>query len=304
MQKFWLLIHFGFSVMLLNAQPLVHTVKSGETLYAIAKMYSLTLNDLLKANFELKANTSIKTGQRIVIPSTNVSGTISNVPAKVHTVTRGETAYALCKKYGITIAELKQWNNLSNLNLIIGQKVIVSKTNRQGAYQPVAVPSTPDTPYKEEDIRPRGAEIKPAIAFEQKEIFEKPREMPLAEQKTIVNTGLKTNSANAAEYPDIFNQYGANGYKIKKSRGAASCFTENTTGNQHLAFYNHAETGSIIRVTNLLNKQTIFVKVMGKVPPADVAKDIMLKLTHSAAALLNVADDKFLVEVSYYTANP
>lgn len=290
--------------MLLNAQTRVHTVKQGESLYSIAKTYSLTLSDLLKANPELKENTSIKTGQRISIPSTNASATTSKVQARVHTVTQGETAYALCKKYGITVAEFKQWNNLSDLNLKIGQKVIVSKANTQTVYKPVAVPSTPDTPYKEEDVRPRGIEIKPTISMEQKEILEKPKEMPLAEQKTMANPGLKTISANAAEYPDIFSQYGANGYKIKKSRGTASYLAENTTGNQHLAFYNDAESGSIIRITNLLNKQTIFVKVMGKVPPADAAKEIMLKLTHSAAMELGVTDEKFLVEVSAYTANP
>lgn len=302
MRKVWLSIYFGFSVFLLDAQEKMHTVKTGESLYSIARTYSLTLNDLIKANPELKSNTGVKIGQRLVIPTQG--STTSKVAAKLHTVTKGETIYGLCKKYGVTLAEIKQWNKLTDLSVKVGQKLIVSKANSDAIYKPVAVPSTPDTPYREEDARPRNENLKANAQIEQQQVFEKPKEMPVAESKPAPTpvTSLRTNSSNAAEYSGIFNQYSVSGFKIKKNRGAANYLADNTTGNQFLAFYNAAETGSIIRVTNLMNKKTIFVKVMGKVPPADAGQETMLKLSNKAAQELGAVDEKFLVEVAAYSA--
>jgi LysM repeat protein len=298
----------GLSVLLLDAQEKMHSVKSGETLYSIARSYSLTLSDLLKANPNLQNNTTVKVGQRIAIPvkggMASGNSTTGKVAAKVHTVTRGETIYALCKKYGVSLSEIKQWNKLTDLNVKVGQKLIVSKANSEAIYKPIAVPSTPDTPYREEDARPRNENMKANAQLEQQQILEKPSETPAVETKPAPSpvTSLRTSSSNSLDYPGIFNQYSVSGYKIKKNRGAANYLVDNTSGNQFLAFYNDAETGSIIRVTNLMNKKTIFVKVMGKVPPADAGQEIVLKLSNKAAQELGAVDEKFLVEVAAYSA--
>jgi LysM repeat protein len=47
---------------------------------------------------------------------------------KLHTVQKGETVYGISKKYGITPAELRKLNNLSeDQALKSGQKLVVSK---------------------------------------------------------------------------------------------------------------------------------------------------------------------------------
>jgi LysM repeat protein len=47
---------------------------------------------------------------------------------KIHTVQKGETVYGIGKKYGITPAELRKLNNLSEeQSLKTGQKLVVSK---------------------------------------------------------------------------------------------------------------------------------------------------------------------------------
>lgn len=299
MRKVWLVIYFGLSVLCLNAQSRTHMVKPGETLYSIAHSYSLSLSDLLKANPALKGNTGIQIGQRLSIPtSSNTRPTASvTATANVHTVTKGETLYALCKRYGVSVAEIKQWNNLTDLNLRIGQKLIVAKTDSKKIYKTVSVPSTPDTPYREEDIRIRKENPKAEVMFEQQEIYEKPKEMPLARTET-----LRTTSVDPTEYSSVFTNYATHGYKIKKNRGAANYLSDVTSGNQFLAFYNEAETGSIIRVTNLMNQKTIFVKVMGKLPSDDSTREVILKLSNSAAKQLGVMDDKFLVEVASFSS--
>ena len=43
-----------------------------------------------------------------------------------HTVSKGETLYRISKQYGVSVQDLKDWNNLSGNIISIGQKLIVS----------------------------------------------------------------------------------------------------------------------------------------------------------------------------------
>lgn len=111
---------------------------------------------------------------------------------------------------------------------------------------------------------------------------------------------LKTSSGNASEYSGIFGRYASGGFKMKRNRGAANFMNDNTSGNPYLAFYNDAETGSVVKVVNLMNKRTVYVKVVGKLPVADASREIIIKLSQKAAKDLGAVDDKFLVEVAGY----
>ena len=52
----------------MNVEPLMHKVKSKESLYVIAKQYSITLKELKEANPKI-GNKGLSVGQMIVIPS-------------------------------------------------------------------------------------------------------------------------------------------------------------------------------------------------------------------------------------------
>ena len=43
-----------------------------------------------------------------------------------HMVIKGDTMFNICKRFGITVDQLKEWNNLENITIQIGQKLIVS----------------------------------------------------------------------------------------------------------------------------------------------------------------------------------
>lgn len=52
-----------------------------------------------------------------------------NQPERIsHTVSPGETLFAISRKYGVTVDELKSWNNIGTQNIIsIGQKLVIFK---------------------------------------------------------------------------------------------------------------------------------------------------------------------------------
>ena len=93
-----------------------YTVKSGDTLYAIANKYNTTV-DALKSLNNLTSNT-LSIGQTLKIPSSSSD----NV---VYTVKSGDTLYGIAEEFGTTVAELTKLNNLSTTVLSIGQKLLL-----------------------------------------------------------------------------------------------------------------------------------------------------------------------------------
>lgn len=106
------------------ATPVVtHTVQRGETLFSISNRYGLTLEELRSMN-GISGN-AIQVGQKL-----RVKGQPAPPPAQktqYHTVKRGETLFSISNRYGVSVDDLKQWNNIRNNNLMAGKKIIVKK---------------------------------------------------------------------------------------------------------------------------------------------------------------------------------
>lgn len=100
-----------------------YVVKKGDTLWSIARTLGVTVNELKSFN-NLTSN-ALSIGQILYIPKEEDETT----EEEVYTVKSGDTLYSIASKYGLSVSELKSLNNLSNNNLSIGQKLIVSKNN-------------------------------------------------------------------------------------------------------------------------------------------------------------------------------
>lgn len=95
---------------------IVHTVEAKQTLYAISKMYSVSVEDIQNSNPELE-NSGIKIGQTLRIPVKRINKkevkksvvTISS-DTIYHKVVKKETLYGLTKKYEISEEELLKYN--------------------------------------------------------------------------------------------------------------------------------------------------------------------------------------------------
>jgi LysM repeat protein len=117
-------------IVKLNGQEYkVHLVKKGETLYAISKIYSVSVEDIKNTNPELE-ELGIRIGQSIRIPLNKVNkkeAKKSEVSISgdtiYHEVIKKETLYALSKKYEISAEELKGLNPKLNEGLKIGMQL-------------------------------------------------------------------------------------------------------------------------------------------------------------------------------------
>ena len=94
----------------------LYQVKKGDTLYAIANKYGITIKEL-KALNDLNGDT-LSIGQLLKVPSGLSS-------ASSYTVAAGDTLYSIAKKFSTTVTKLKEANKLDSNMLSIGQKLII-----------------------------------------------------------------------------------------------------------------------------------------------------------------------------------
>ncbi len=116
----------------------IHKIEKSQSLYAISKLYSVTLDELYVLNPELKAGA--KAGQEIKIPAPgSVAGpaTASSTPAVdtskyiSHRVSKGETMYSITHKFNLSEKQLLAYNPILSEGVKDGQLLIVGEKPRR-----------------------------------------------------------------------------------------------------------------------------------------------------------------------------
>jgi murein DD-endopeptidase MepM/ murein hydrolase activator NlpD len=196
-------------ISLLGAAPTyqMHTVRKGDTLYGLAKRYGVTVNELKQLNN--LSGSSLSIGQQLkvkplkpetkpkpkqekkpVVSTPQPTQDTQNQPEEItadetgatyviHTVKRGDSLFEISKRYGVTVTQIKQLNNLRNNRIDPGQKLRIKQD------KPAATP-------------PKPAEKKPVVIQEQPPAPEKREVQPpvVAVADTAV-TGTSTPPAEA-----------------------------------------------------------------------------------------------------------
>jgi len=121
-----------------DGERITYRVKSGDYLGRIASRYGTTVAKIKRWN-NLKSN-NIRVGQRLIIyrggnapatasasssSSAQTSATVSG--GTTYTVKSGDALSTIAERYKVSVSQLKQWNNLKNNNIRVGQKLIVSQ---------------------------------------------------------------------------------------------------------------------------------------------------------------------------------
>jgi murein DD-endopeptidase MepM/ murein hydrolase activator NlpD len=124
---------------LTTPKPRIYTIQPGDTLASIAEDNGLAVTTLQASN-GLGSSATIKPGDHL---------TILPLDGVMHTVTSGDTVFALALKYDVTSEEIANYNSLGDDGkLSLGQKLIIPggkipvATTRRLANQPA--PSSPD----------------------------------------------------------------------------------------------------------------------------------------------------------------
>jgi LysM repeat protein len=184
----------------------------------------------------------------------------------IHRVEAGQSLYGIAVKYGVLMSDVRRWNDLSADQLRTGQDLIVSDAAYRDALRKGKIDSV-----KVADNKPKIAD-KPTV----------PPPPPIPSENSnlpdpkIINTGKRIIENGMAEVIDVADN-----------------------SNKYLALHRTAAIGSLVQVKNASNNQTVWVKVIGKLPNISANDRIIIKVSARAYEKLSPNGRRFLSEISY-----
>jgi LysM repeat protein len=268
-----------------------YKVEPKQTLFSIVKRFGSSVAEFKAANPGVSE--SVNVGQTLKIPyhgnavaytpvlskptpvATPSTPTVSTETVKMvsHVVESGQGLYAVATKHRVTMADLRKWNNLTTDQLAAGQVLIVDAREYERAKK------AGDLPAKGEVIKVEDTNIS-------NETTQKPvisESVDISEAKTSSETS-KTSS----------------GYRKTIETGLAELIDVEDKSGKYLGLHRSAPVGTLVNVKNSSNGQSIWVKIVGKLP--DIGSDkVIIKLSPRAFEKLNPSDKRIRAEISYMT---
>ncbi len=294
----------------------VHKVEPKETLYALSRKYKVPVPEIMDANTHLE--TGITIGQLVYIPrkdkapATAAAGTrapVANSPMapalppaqvgrtytideqgqKLHLVEPKQTLYSLSRMYGVRVEEIQKWNNLASNEISVGSHLIVGQ-NEKISKAAIYIP-------EEDDAVPAAkvsAGADPAV------ILSGLKADPVAEatgrEEMKGELGRIGKREEAEEMPSF--RSGETAGKVIET-GLAEVIEQKGDVNKYLALHKTAPVGTILQVKNIMNGQTVYVRVIGPLPPTGTNEKVVVKISKKAYQKLAALDSRFRVELSY-----
>ena len=247
---------------------ILHKVEKSEGLYAIARKYHTTATDIQNANN--LTNTSLQLGQVLKVPtSQNIVIVKQNISkqnkSNTHTVKPGETLLAICRTYNLTLSEIKTLNDLTDLNLKVGQVLVLSEKQKPTVKTEKPIETVVNKKNEPKII----SEVKPA----EKEI---PAPTITAKNYTYENSKEMNESGLAGWIND-----------------------KNANPKKSVALHKTAVIGTIMKVTNPASGKMVYVKIIGTLPNNDENENLVILLSKAAASLIDATEPKFKVNLTY-----
>ena len=109
-------------------QSRVHTIKSGDTLWGVARQHGVTVPALAAAN-GLTTNSRLTVGTRLQIPGGGAAASTAaaNESTRMtYKVQRGDTLSQIAERFNVSVRQLMTWNQIrSSTSLRAGQQIVV-----------------------------------------------------------------------------------------------------------------------------------------------------------------------------------
>src|SRR5699024_3304666 len=127
-----------------------YSVKAGDTLYKIANMHGISVVQLMEWNQLNSSNIYVGTTLKVnaTVP-VSVEKPTPTTPApsanSVYTVKSGDSLWRISQTQGVTVAQIKAWNNLKSDFIAPGQVLKVATTSTQPKPSPTPTPGVKQT---------------------------------------------------------------------------------------------------------------------------------------------------------------
>ncbi|WP_025763581.1 LysM peptidoglycan-binding domain-containing protein [Dyadobacter tibetensis] len=266
----------------------LHKVDAGQTMFAVVRRYGTTIHLLREANPGVSDN--IQAGQMLRVPYTpsgkqnkrdnivikeeakpattsapSAAAAVEEAPNGVHRVEAGQTLYRVAVKFGVLMADIRKWNNLTDDNLKEGQMLVVKDPN--AAKEPAAATASATkvvTTVVKDSVKAKAVVPEKTV---------KPVET-VAPAKVVSG-------------------------KKKTESGLAEMIETDESTSKFLGLHRSAPIGSLIEVLNEYNQERIIVRIIGRIPDTSINDEIVIKLSSRAFEKVSPNSKRFRAVVSY-----
>ncbi|HYH55664.1 MAG TPA: LysM peptidoglycan-binding domain-containing protein [Anseongella sp.] len=282
-----------------GVKVVMHKVAPKETFYSIARRYNVHPKYLIQFNsgiqglkigdtIRFEVDSMNKFQNLVLVPENDEQAreapfsSVENPPQSTvteHVVAPRETLFSIARKYGLTIAELRKLNTITDSHIETGQRLIVSASgpiaNDPVQLSEAATPPPPAEPAGEPEKK------------EEKVYTGTPTPVLGTPDRMAEKENKKRNNL-----PKLVRE-------VRESGVAA--WVNNSSLNQakSVALHKTAPSGTIIKVTNPANKRSIMVKVVGGFPENAETENALIVISQAASRLLGIQDNRFRVNLSY-----
>jgi len=272
----------------------VHKIERGETLYGLCRKYSVSAEEIKKANPGIES--AFNVGREVLIPrkwngsaaanpvkpapvapanpTQAVEQPMAGAPATkntVHTVAPGETLSGIARKYGVTVQQIKEDNNLRTDGVNIGQKLTIKV--KSTAVQPIPPVSTEPIQVTVEGNgqgnQPR-ASIKPA-------------------ENTDPGIPAESNGRN---------RDADQGTEVNEDVKASIIVREGIDQTRNYVLHPSARVGTIVMLTNPTTNVRVFARVVGNYRNAEMP-GIGVQVTQAVRDALASGSNEFNLRLNY-----
>lgn len=261
----------------------IHKVKAQQTLFSLSRRYKTTVSEINAANpilangLQIGQTLKIPYGGKVISPDAQVT---SQLQESIHKVKAGETLFSIAQKYDVQVSDIKSWNSLSSNAINLGQELIIKKQVLTAVEQPKT--QTVST------TAPTSINVPDSVKISNKPFEEVPNNNPVA----TADTG-KTEVPEETSYPGTpFEQI--------QVEGNAEVISEDEPSSKFFALHRTAKVGTVIKVKNLMNDLTVYVRVIGTIPETSENENVIIKLNQRAYDHLKAIDKRFRVQLNYF----
>ncbi len=245
----------------------VHKLTPQETYYQLSRVYGVPVKDIMNTNNKknLRVGDTVRIPRGKAVAEEQKTPNKNTTPEKVsidpqevteYKVSKSETLYAISRRFGISVDDIKKVNGLTSENLREGQILKVPNHSLPEPEPKIEVPAVVEVPQE------------------------------IQEHQTIDDSMFKPNKY---------------GIREKKERGVGVWMESlgGGDGQTSLALHKTAPIGTILKITNPMNRSVTFAKVVGKFGDNQDTQDAIVVLSKSVATTIGALDRKFQVEITY-----
>ncbi len=214
----------------------------------------------------------IDSSKGVLAKNDSTKGLPAKVPlkGKSHKVLAKENLFTIAQKYGVKTWQLREWNYLKSDALRINQVLLVEKPANFVARV-----------VKKDTLKAKTTQVQAPAG-------------DVSKEKTTPIVNKPVTNKPQTPVPN------APGGKKFSEQGIAEVIGAGATTNKFLALHRTAPVGTLIKVANQANGQSVWVKVIGKLSSSG---DVIIKVSPKAFEKLVPKDKRIRADLSYSVSN-